>query len=119
MATLARSLRARPLVLWSRDAGGTPVFGIFASTLLTSLLVGANYSRSLVQLFTFSILLSTAATLLPYCVGAAAWLVRGGRKGRLVAAFGSRPEGNRIDVQPRRSRLDLERSSIPRRVRRC
>ncbi|RZA12056.1 MAG: hypothetical protein EOP93_22545 [Lysobacteraceae bacterium] len=63
------------------------MFGIFASTLLTSLLVGANYSRSLVQLFTFSILLSTAATLLPYCVGAAAWLVRGGRKGRLVAAF--------------------------------
>ena len=68
------------------DRGGTPLFGVLASGVLASLLVAANYSRSLVQLFTFSILLSTAATLLPYFVGAAAWLLRGG-KGRLVALF--------------------------------
>ena len=47
------------------DPRGTPVFGVVASSLLASLLIMANYSRSLVSLFTFSILLSTAATLLP------------------------------------------------------
>jgi APA family basic amino acid/polyamine antiporter len=69
------------------DNGGTPVFGLVASSLLASLLIAANFSRSLVQLFTFSILLSTAAILLPYLVDSAAWVLRGGRKGRLVALF--------------------------------
>ena len=49
--------------------------------------MAANFSRSLVQLFTFSILLSTAATLLPYLVGSAAWLLRGERRGRFAALF--------------------------------
>jgi APA family basic amino acid/polyamine antiporter len=69
------------------DKGGTPAFGVLVGTSLASLLVAANFSRSLVQLFTFSILLSTASTLLPYCVGAAAWLLRGDGKGRLLAAL--------------------------------
>ena len=38
-------------------------------------------------LFTFSILLSTAAILLPYLVDSAAWVWRGERKGRFVALF--------------------------------
>ena len=67
------------------DARGTPVFGVLASGVLASLLVLANFSDSLVKLFTFSILLSTAATLLPYVVSSAAWLLRGGRGGRIVA----------------------------------
>lgn len=69
------------------DKGGTPVFGVLVGASLASLLVAANFSRSLVQLFTFSILLSTAGTLLPYCVGAAALLVRGEGKGRWLAVF--------------------------------
>ena len=69
------------------DARGTPVFGVLASATLASLLVLANYSDSLVTLFTFSILLSTAATLLPYVVCSAAWLWRGGSNGRIVAGF--------------------------------
>ncbi len=69
------------------DKGGTPVFGVLASGVLASLLVLANYSHSLVQLFTFSILLSTAATLLPYVVSSAAWLRSGTGKGRVVAAL--------------------------------
>ena len=60
------------------DRSDTPAFGLVASAVLASLLVAANYSRSLVQLFTFAILLSTAATLLPYLAGSAAWLLRGG-----------------------------------------
>ena len=63
------------------DARGTPVFGVLASSVLASLLVLANFSDSLVTLFTFSILLSTAATLLPYVVSSAAWLLRGGEDG--------------------------------------
>jgi len=69
------------------DKGGTPVFGVIASGVLASALVLANYSHSLVQLFTFSILLSTAATLLPYVVSSAAWLRSGSGKGRVVAAL--------------------------------
>ena len=70
------------------DGKGTPRFALIASSLLATLLIVANYTRSLVQLFTFSILLSTAATLLPYVAGAAAWLRRGGQSGRVVAGIG-------------------------------
>ncbi|MDB6162804.1 MAG: arginine:agmatin antiporter [Xanthomonadaceae bacterium] len=66
---------------------GAPVFGVVASSGLASVLVLSNYSHSLVQLFTFSILLSTAATLLPYVVSTAAWLHRGDGSGRMVAAL--------------------------------
>jgi len=69
------------------DARGTPVFGIVVSSVLASLLVLSNYSDSLVRLFTFSILLSTAATLLPYFVSSAAWLRTGEARGRIVAAL--------------------------------
>lgn len=67
------------------NAHDTPRFAILASSVLATALVLSNYSRSLVSLFTFSILLSTAATLLPYFVGSAAWLKTGERKGRWVA----------------------------------
>lgn len=69
------------------DRKGTPVFGIVTSSLLASVLVLANFTHTLVQLFTFSILLSTAAILLPYVVSAAAWLRRGDGGGRVVAAL--------------------------------
>ena len=66
---------------------GTPGFGVVASSVLATVLVIANYNRSLVQLFTFSVLLSTAATLLPYVTGAAAWVWRGtGLTTRVLAA---------------------------------
>ncbi|UHQ24625.1 amino acid permease [Lysobacter sp. 5GHs7-4] len=68
------------------DARGTPQAGVLLSSALASALVLANYSRSLVQVFTFAILLSTAATLLPYLAGSAAWLLRGDR-GRATAAL--------------------------------
>lgn len=67
------------------DRKGTPVFGVLAGATLASALVIANYSRSLVQLFTFILLLATAAILLPYAASSAAWLRRGGREGRFVA----------------------------------
>ncbi|MFD0740368.1 APC family permease [Lysobacter koreensis] len=68
------------------DGRGTPVAGVLVSSALASVLVVSNYSRSLVQVFTFSILLSTAATLLPYVVSSAAWLWRGVGGSRWIAA---------------------------------
>jgi len=70
------------------DRNGTPAFGVVAGATLASALVIANYSRSLVQLFTFILLLATAAILLPYAASSAAWLRRGGREGRVVALLG-------------------------------
>lgn len=69
------------------NARGAPAFGVVVSSALATVLVMANYNRSLVQLFTFSVLLSTTATLLPYVAGAAAWLWRGsGAPTRILAA---------------------------------
>ena len=56
------------------DENGTPRFGLVFSSALATVLVVANFSDSLVKLFTFSILLSTAAALLPYAVSTMAWL---------------------------------------------
>jgi basic amino acid/polyamine antiporter, APA family len=75
-----------PGVFAKLDANGTPRAGVIIGAGLSSLLVIANYSDSLVALYTFSILLSTAATLLPYVASTAAWL-RLGRRGRIVAAL--------------------------------
>ncbi|MDQ3215531.1 MAG: amino acid permease, partial [Pseudomonadota bacterium] len=77
--------RLFPAAFSRRNARGTPLIGILVSSGLATLLVIANYIRSLVQLFTFSILLATAATLLPYVVSSAAWLRSGNHKGRVVA----------------------------------
>lgn len=75
-----------PKAFAALDAQGTPRVGVLASTSLASLLVIANYTDSLVKVFTFSILLSTAATLLPYVFSSAAWL-KLGKHGRVVAAL--------------------------------
>lgn len=75
-----------PKAFAALDAQGTPRVGVLASTVLASLLVVANYTDSLVKVFTFSILLSTTATLLPYVFSSAAWLKLGGH-GRVVAAL--------------------------------
>ncbi len=45
---------------------GTPVVGLVLSGVLATILIGMNYTRGLVQAFTFLILLATLATLLPY-----------------------------------------------------
>ncbi len=45
---------------------GTPVFGLVVSGVIASVLIAMNYTRGLVKAFTFLILLSTLATLLPY-----------------------------------------------------
>jgi APA family basic amino acid/polyamine antiporter len=73
------------------DARGTPAFGLLLSSGLASALIVANYSRTLVALFTFSILLSTATTLLPYVVSVLAWwrIEPGARWSRRLLAAGA------------------------------
>jgi APA family basic amino acid/polyamine antiporter len=67
---------------------GSPATGILLSSAIATLLVAMNYTRGLVAAFTFLILLSTLATLVPY-VFSSAWafvLARGERPIRLVVA---------------------------------
>jgi len=45
---------------------GVPVPGILIASVLASVLVGFNYSRGLVKMFSFIIMLSTLSCLLPY-----------------------------------------------------
>ena len=59
---------------------GTPAVGIIISTVLVSGLVIMNYNQSLVDQFTFVILLATLTTLLPYLLCAL---------GRIVIAVGT------------------------------
>ena len=71
-----------------RDRNGTPTFGILVGSVLATVLVIASYSRSLVELFTFILLISTSAILLPYAASSAAWLRSGaGHGGRIVATL--------------------------------
>ena len=70
------------------DGNGTPAFGIIVGAVLSTVLVIASYSRSLVELFTFILLIATSAILLPYAASSAAWLrSHGGNGGRVVAAL--------------------------------
>jgi APA family basic amino acid/polyamine antiporter len=77
-----------PPLFAATDARGTPRWGIYAGSILATLLVIANFGGSLVQLFTWSILLSTAATLVPYIATAAAGIalsLKQGLKGASLA----------------------------------
>jgi APA family basic amino acid/polyamine antiporter len=58
---------------------GTPVAGLVISSVLVTVFVGANYTRGLVAEFTFVILVSTLATLVPYLFSSLA-LVRMARR---------------------------------------
>ncbi|MBC7656685.1 MAG: amino acid permease [Frankiaceae bacterium] len=73
------------------DVRGTPAAGLLFSSLLAGLLVLSNYSKSLVSLFAFSILLSTAAALLPYAISVMAWwrLHPGAPVARKLVALGA------------------------------
>lgn len=62
-----------PRIFGRVDAKGTPVAGLVIGSLLAGTLMLTNYSKTLVGLFTFSALLSTAACLLPYAVCALSW----------------------------------------------
>ena len=55
-----------PRVFGRMSSRGTPAAGMVIGASLTTALVAMNYTRGLVDLFTFMILLSTLNTLIPY-----------------------------------------------------
>ncbi|MEO8671673.1 MAG: amino acid permease [Tahibacter sp.] len=63
-----------PAVFARTNAHGTPQAAFIIGSVLSSVLVIAKYTSSMVGLFTFSILLSTAACLVPYVICSAALL---------------------------------------------
>ena len=75
---------AFPAWLGATGPGGTPVRALTLSSLLASILVVANYSRTLAELFAFMALLATVAALILYliCAAAALKLMRTGEMPR-------------------------------------
>jgi APA family basic amino acid/polyamine antiporter len=70
--------RLFPAAFGHLSSRGTPARAMVISGVLASLLVAMNYSRGLVELFTFIILLSTLSTLVPYVFcSLAVWLMPG------------------------------------------
>ena len=80
-----------PEVFQRVDSRGTPVIGLLLSSALATAVAVANFNQSLVKLFAFSILLSTAAALLPYAVSVTAWLKKspGASASRRLTALGA------------------------------
>ena len=64
-----------PMVFGRLSSRGTPALGIVISSILVTLLMAVNYTRSLVDLFTFVILLATLTTLVPYVLSVISELV--------------------------------------------
>jgi APA family basic amino acid/polyamine antiporter len=67
---------------------GTPVFGLIFSSAIATVLIAMNYTRGLVQAFTFLILLATLATLMPYVFASMTGLMIALRERRTSAAPG-------------------------------
>jgi APA family basic amino acid/polyamine antiporter len=67
-----------PGVFGRLSARGTPVRGLVIAGLLSTALIAMNYTRGLVDLFTFIILLATLSTLLPYAFCSLAGLLIAG-----------------------------------------
>jgi APA family basic amino acid/polyamine antiporter len=55
-----------PKIFAKESKNGTPVSGIVISSILISILMSMNFTRSLADTFTFMILLTTLTVLLPY-----------------------------------------------------
>jgi APA family basic amino acid/polyamine antiporter len=66
---------------------GTPAAGMIVAGTLTTALIAMNYTRGLVELFTFMILLSTLNTLIPYVFSSLAVFVLRPRREALGGAM--------------------------------
>lgn len=72
---------------------GTPTFGLVLSSALATVLVAANYTRGLVGLFTFAVLLSTVTVLVAYVCASAAQILLIVRAPARFGGSGSRRAG--------------------------
>lgn len=69
---------------------GTPTFGLVLSSALATVLVAANYTRGLVGLFTFAVLLATVTVLASYVCTSAAQILLMRREPRRFGGPGAR-----------------------------
>jgi APA family basic amino acid/polyamine antiporter len=67
--------RMFPAAFARLSPNGTPVVGLVVSSVLVTVLMAMNYTRGLVDQFTFIVLLATLATLVPYTFSAGAQLL--------------------------------------------
>jgi APA family basic amino acid/polyamine antiporter len=67
--------RLFPAAFARLSPNGTPVVGLVVSSVLVTVLMAMNYTRGLVDQFTFIVLLATLATLVPYTFAAGAQLL--------------------------------------------
>lgn len=65
-----------PKIFSKLNANDSPAIGIIMSSILASLLMALNYSKSLVGAFTFMITLSTLAVLTPYLFSTASYVLQ-------------------------------------------
>jgi APA family basic amino acid/polyamine antiporter len=63
-----------PRILGVTNRGGAPYVSLLISATIASIFLVTNYSRGLIGAFTFLVMVSTVATLLPYLFSAAAEL---------------------------------------------
>jgi APA family basic amino acid/polyamine antiporter len=76
-----------PKVFMRVSSRDTPVAGMIIAGILSTALIAANYTRGLVELFTFIILLATLSTLVPYVFSALAVFRTGGHVPAAARAF--------------------------------
>jgi basic amino acid/polyamine antiporter, APA family len=73
--------------LFARESSrGTPTPGLLVAAVITSLMVLANYTRGMVAMFTFIVLLSTLSIVVAYLFSTMADIVLAYRSGRAVPA---------------------------------
>jgi basic amino acid/polyamine antiporter, APA family len=64
-----------PSVFGTENSKGVPAKGIIIGSILLSILMSMNFSKSLVEQFKFMILLSTLTVLIPYLFSAASYVI--------------------------------------------
>lgn len=64
-----------PAIFGKNNKKGVPATGIVISSVLVSLLMAMNFSKSLAEQFKFLILMSTFSVLLPYLFSSAAYII--------------------------------------------
>jgi APA family basic amino acid/polyamine antiporter len=74
-----------PKVFSRRNKNNAPILGIVLSSVLASILMGVNYSKSLVDAFTFMMKLSTLSVLTPYLLSSISLLLLLKRKGHSLS----------------------------------
>jgi APA family basic amino acid/polyamine antiporter len=78
-----------PRVFASLSRRDTPALGMVIAAVLSSALIAMNFTRGLVQLFTFIILLSTLSSVIPFAFCALAGFLLRGPSGRIPMSRGA------------------------------